>query len=58
MKKFVGVHFRVSLIRVSKNFMLKRVMSRFFVMFLLSPSTKNFARERFCAVFRKVSVSE
>ena len=26
-KKIVGVHFRVSLIRVSKNIMIKRVLS-------------------------------
>ena len=39
-KKFVGEPFRVSLIRVSKNFMLKRLMSRFFVNFFVSQYRK------------------
>ena len=39
-KKFVGEPFRVSLIRVSKNLMLKRVMSRFFVEFFLTQCRK------------------
>ena len=43
-KKFVGEPFRVSLIRVSKNLMLKRVMSRFFGEFFLSHSTETFRR--------------
>ena len=43
-KKFVGEPFRVSLIRVSKNLMLKRIMSRFSVEFFLSHSTETFRR--------------
>ena len=43
-KKFVGEPLRVSLIRVSKNLMLKRIMSRFSVEFFLSHSTETFRR--------------
>ena len=43
-KNFVVEPFRVSLIQVSKNVMLKRVMSRFFVEFLLSRSTKTLCK--------------
>ena len=39
-KKFVGEPFRVSLIRVSKNFMLQRVISRFSVEKFLCHSTE------------------
>ena len=43
-KNFVVEPFRVSLIQVSKNVMLKRVMSRFFVEFLLSRSIKKLCK--------------
>ena len=43
---------------VSKKFMLKRVMSRFFVEFFCLAVPKNFAWEPFCAVFQKISGSE
>ena len=39
-KKFVGEPFRVSLFRVSKNFMLQRVISRFSVENFLCHSTE------------------
>ena len=44
----------MSLIRVSKNLMLKRVMLGFFVEFFLS-QPKNFVEEPFYAVFLKNS---
>ena len=43
-KKFVREPFRVSLIRVSENFMLQRVMSRFSVENFLCHSTEPFHR--------------
>ena len=43
-KNFVGEPFSVSLIRVSKNFMLQRVMSRFSVENFLCHSTEPFHR--------------
>ena len=43
-KKFGGEPFRVSLIRVSENFMLQRVMSLFSVENFLFHSTETFRR--------------
>ena len=44
--------------RVSKNFMLKRVMSRFFVEFFCLIVAKNFVEEPLCAVFQKIAVAK
>ena len=44
--------------RVSKNFMLQRLMSRFSSEKILSHSAGKFRREPFCAVFQKKSGSE
>ena len=57
-KKFVGEPLECHWFRVSKNFTLKRTMSRFFVDFCCLAVPKNFEGERFSAVFRKVSGSE
>ena len=57
-KIFVGESFSVSLMRVSKNFKLQRVMSQFFVEFFSLTVPKNFVEEPFCAVFQKISGSE
>ncbi len=57
-KKFVGEPFRVSLISGIEKFMLRRVMSRFFVEFFCLAVPKNFVGKPFCAVFRKISGSE
>ena len=57
-KIFVGESFGVSLLRVSKNFMLQRVMSQFFVEFFCLTVPENFVEEPFCAVFQKISGSE
>ena len=57
-KKFIGERFRVSLNRLSKNCILKSVMSEFFVVLLLSRKTEKHCKGLFCAVFRKVSVTE
>ena len=43
-KKFLGEPFRVSLIRVSKNFMLQRVISRFSLKNFLSHSAEKYRR--------------
>ena len=48
----------MSLIRVSEIFMLKRVMSRFFVNFFCLRVPKNFVGKPFYAVFQKISGSE
>ena len=48
----------MSLIRVSEIFMLKRVMSRFFVDFFCLTVPKHFEEEPFYAVFQKISGSE
>ena len=57
-KNFVGQPFRVSLIRVSKKLMLRRVMSRFFVDILLSHSTEKFRRGTLLCWFQKIFGSE
>ena len=57
-RNFVEQPFRVSLNRVSKKLMLKRVMSRFFVEIFCLAVPKNFVGGPFCAVFPKVSGSE
>ena len=44
--------------RVSKNFMLKRVMSRYFVEFFCLTVPKTFVGKPFYAVFQKISGSE
>ena len=44
--------------RVSKYFMLRRVMSRFFVEFFCLTVTQNFVEEPFCAVFQKFTGSQ
>ena len=46
-ENFVGQTFRVSVFRVSKNFMLQRVMSQFFVELFCLTVPKNFAGEPF-----------
>ena len=57
-KKLVGDPLRCHRFRVSKNFMLKRIMSRYFVDFFCLAVPKNVAGEPSCAVFRKVSGGE
>ena len=57
-KKFVGEPFRVSLIRVSKYFMLRMVTSRFFVGIFCFEGPNIFVGDPFCAVFPKVSGSQ
>ena len=49
-KKFVGEPYSVSLIRVSKSFMLQRVMSRFSVEIFLSHSAEKIRRGTLLAV--------
>ena len=57
-ENFVGQTFRVSVFRVSKNFMLQRVMSQFFVELFCLTVPRNFVGKPFCAVFQKISGSE
>ena len=57
-KKNVGEPFMVSLISGSKNFMLKRVMSRLFVELFCLAAPKLFVEEPFYAMFQKISGSE
>ena len=57
-KSFVDKPFWVSLIWVSKNFMLKGVRHDFSSNSFCLAEPKNFAGEPFCAVFQKDSGSE
>ena len=57
-KNFAGEPFRVSLISGFESFLLKRVMTRFFVVLFYLAEPKNFAGKPFCAVCQKNSGSE
>ena len=57
-KSFVDKPFWVSLIWVSKNFMLKGVRHDFSSNSFCLAEPKNFAGEPFCAVFQKIPGSE
>ena len=50
----LGCHY----FRVSKNFMLQRVMSQFSVELFYLTAPKNAVGESFCAVFQKISGSQ
>ena len=58
LKKFVGEPFRVSLIRVLKNFMLQRVMSRFLSKFFVSQCRKISQGNPSLLCFRKFPVAK
>ena len=57
-EKFRTGNFYLSFFRVSKMFMLQRVMSRFSVEIFCFPVPKPFVEEPFCAVFQKLSDGE
>ena len=57
-ENFLGQTFRLSLFRVSKNFMLQKVMSQLSVDFFCLKVPRIFVGKPFCAVFQKVSGSE
>ena len=57
-KSFVGELLVCPFFRVSKKFMLQRVLSRFSIDFFLSHSTETLVEEPFPAVFQNISSSE
>ena len=57
-KSFVGELLVCLFFRVSKKFMLQRVLSRFSIDFFLSHSTETLVEGPFSAVFQKIAGSE